>query len=99
MGMFGWSYPPGCSGSPYDGLDYCEVCGNSVDDCVCPKCPICHEYGDPACYDETSEHFHGLVLDEEQKKAIEKNSVQEFDYDEPEPYDYDSDIDIFSEGC
>lgn len=53
MGKFGWSYPPGCSGPPDQDEGPCEVCGLSVDDCICPVCPACQGQGDPACYQET----------------------------------------------
>src|ERR1700720_3365653 len=52
--VFGWSYPPGCSGPP-DDEGPCAVCGNGVDDCTCPECPICKTIGDPHCYRQ-----HGL---------------------------------------
>lgn len=54
MGIFGWSYPPGCSGPPeYD--DNCQVCFYSVENCICPVCPKCEECGNPDCYTK-----HGL---------------------------------------
>jgi hypothetical protein len=61
MSIFGWSYPPGAANDPsapynQDGSDACEVCGQSVDACICPECPVCECCGDPACYDQ-----HGLV--------------------------------------
>lgn len=59
MGLFGWSYPPGCESVPGDEAEYCEVCGNPVDDCVCPPCKVCGEYGNPQCYENAS---HGMVM-------------------------------------
>ncbi len=54
--VFGWSYPPGCSGPPDDGPDGpCEVCGEPVLKCKCPECPVCGNWGDPKCYQD-----HGL---------------------------------------
>lgn len=54
--VFGWNYPPGCSGPPDD--DYpCMVCGQYEGFCECPECPVCGEYGNPECYKE-----HGLQL-------------------------------------
>jgi len=35
----------------------CEMCGNAVDDCICPECPVCSTFGDPSCY-----HKHGLIV-------------------------------------
>ena len=70
MGMFGWSYPPGCSGTPFDDEGPCEVCGGydtyhgeGPNQCVCPECPECGDVGNPDCYTE-----HGLVLSDEQVK-------------------------------
>lgn len=61
--IFGWSYPPGCSGTPYDEDDGpCEVCGLEVCECICPECDVCGEVGDPHCY-----MHHGLHRTEEQK--------------------------------
>jgi hypothetical protein len=60
MGIFGWSYPPGCSGPPDDEAP-CDVCGREVDDCICPECPTCSGVGDPKCYEQ-----HGLVRTAEQ---------------------------------
>jgi hypothetical protein len=62
-GIFGWSYPPGCSGPPEDDGP-CGVCGASVDDCDCPECPTCSGVGDPKCYTE-----HGLSLDRKRLAA------------------------------
>jgi hypothetical protein len=40
------------------GMDQsCEMCGNMVDDCICPECPVCYTFGDPSCY-----HKHGLIV-------------------------------------
>lgn len=88
MGIFGWSYPPGCSCTPFDGPDYCEVCENLVDDCICPECKVCEEVGNPSCYDEKSKHYHGMILNDEQKEAIENNKAR---YSEDEPPYYEED--------
>ena len=50
MGIFGWSYPPGCSGPPDQDEPPCDVCGEFVDACICPECRVCGVQGDPACY-------------------------------------------------
>lgn len=53
MGIFGWSYPPGCNSVPGDEPEGpCEVCGQDIDNCICPVCPMCGVYGDPHCYQE-----------------------------------------------
>jgi hypothetical protein len=53
--MTGWNMPPGCT---YADLDRafgeegpCSVCGQTIDDCLCPECPHCGSVGDPVCYD------------------------------------------------
>ena len=59
--IFGWSYPPGCSGPPDIPEGPCEVCGMPLDDCICPECSTCGTQGDPKCYLE-----HGLVRNQDQ---------------------------------
>lgn len=77
MGIFGWSYPPGCSGPPDDYEGPCDVCGNLVDNCVCPECPVCGDYGNPDCYEK-----HGLIPSLEQiegrrlRDEIERNEAE-----------------------
>lgn len=61
MSLFGWSYPPGCSGPPDEYEGPCELCGHEVDDCICPACTVCGAQGDPCCYSR-----HGMVLNEQQ---------------------------------
>lgn len=61
--IFGWSYPPGCSGPPeYD--EQCEVCGLEVDTCICPECK-CGETGNPDCYEN-----HGLEMSDAQRESL-----------------------------
>ena len=67
-GIFGWSYPPGCSGSPWDDYRPCDVCGKDVERCLCPECSVCGCQGDPQCYDQ--EHGHGLVRTAAQVKSL-----------------------------
>lgn len=50
MSIFGWDYPPGCSSVPGDEEFPCSVCGQWMDDCICPECPVCGEIGNPDCY-------------------------------------------------
>ena|SRR6267154_4781490 len=58
--MTGWNLQPGCTTQDIDraagAYDRCEVCGEAVDDCICPECPKCGEYGNPKCYNK-----HGLI--------------------------------------
>lgn len=67
--IFGWSYPPGCSGPPDDDEYPCEVCGEGLDNCICPECPICEDVGNRDCYIN-----HGLRRTEEQKFSLESNN-------------------------
>jgi len=69
MGIFGWSYPPGCSGPPDDEENPCEVCGEWPDTCICPACSICGDYGNRYCYFQ-----HGMKRTEEQKFLFEINN-------------------------
>ena len=72
MRIFGWDYPLGCSSTPYDEDDPpCEVCGEFIEDCICPECPECGEIGRPKCYLE-----HGLLRTEAQKFFMECNQRQ-----------------------
>lgn len=64
MPNFGWDYPPGCSGTPYDEPDYCQICAQDVDNCICPECPVCGQAGDPDCYPH-----HGMIRSEAQEQA------------------------------
>lgn len=79
MGMFGWSYPPGCSAVPGDEPEGpCLVCGGDVNctpkegakqgirACICPACPVCGEIGNPDCYKSTLEGGHGIAQTQEQ---------------------------------
>jgi hypothetical protein len=77
MGIFGWSLPPGCSHRDIEraagGDGPCEVCGDMVDDCICPECPECPEcgtFGDPKCY-----AGHGLAMTEKQKLSLAWNEA------------------------
>ena len=35
--------PNGCD-------EYCSLCGQPIDSCICPACPLCEAQGDPQCY-------------------------------------------------
>jgi hypothetical protein len=63
--MTGWNLPPGCTTRMIDEAagvyDICDCCGKGVEDCICPECPTCSEYGNPKCYKE-----HGLKFNREQ---------------------------------
>lgn len=79
MSIFGWSYPPGCSGPPEDSIGPCECCGQAVYDCECPECPVCSEFGNPKCY-----HDHGLLYAMEQ---IHGQAILEDSYFEQAKWD------------
>ncbi len=72
--LFGWSYPPGAANdpfAPYNQVDGpCAVCGNFVDDCICPECPERTSQGDPSCYIQ-----HGLHRTPEQIFALAWNEA------------------------
>lgn len=82
MSIFGWSYPPGCNGTPYDEDYPCEVCGGydtiggkGKNQCVCPECKVCGEVGNPDCYlpvDSKNEFHHGQVMTEEQERMAKE---------------------------
>lgn len=58
MSKFGWSYPPGCRGTPHDESDPpCAICLGDPASCGCPECPVCLVAGDPDCYGPEG---HGL---------------------------------------
>jgi hypothetical protein len=77
MGAFGWSYPPGCSGTPADEEFACAVCGGfdidprharpGVFACICGECSECGQVGCPDCYKKVEDGGHGLVLLDSQK--------------------------------
>ena len=72
--MFGWSLPPGCSMRDIDRLSEespCAVCGNTLDDCICPECPVCTGVGDPKCYEQ-----HGMVRTPEQIAIFAAHEAQ-----------------------
>jgi hypothetical protein len=86
MSLFGYSYPPGCSSTPFDDFPPCEVCGLDDYDCICPECPECGQVGCWTCYEE-----HGLVLSEKQverqyilKEEQEKETANWKEYAEQE---------------
>ena len=98
MGNFGWSLPPGVSHRMIDeamGFDEpCEMCGYDVDHCVCPECPVCDTYGDPACYSK-----HGLIVSKEQIDGL-KAMHEAIEHDrlvDDELYKSYLEDDIFSE--
>jgi hypothetical protein len=68
--IFGWSYPPGCSGPPDESEGPCDVCGNSVENCLCHECPKCGSVGDPRCYQD-----HGLVRTQGQRVCRQEATI------------------------
>ena len=73
MGKFGWSYPPGCSGTPFDEEEWCACCGQGEFSCICPECPVCYEAGNPACYDPET---HNLVYSQAQEESYDAACAQ-----------------------
>jgi hypothetical protein len=58
----------------------CDICGGSAEawgepqynGCMCPECPVCDEVGNPACYDQHSDHYHGLERSLTQMASLAK---------------------------
>jgi hypothetical protein len=54
---FGWDLPPGCTlkhiEDAFGDEGPCLCCGHDPADCICPECPVCHEQGNPKCYENT----------------------------------------------
>ncbi len=66
MGKFGWSLPPGCGTLPGEEDEGpCMMCGNSIDNCICPSCPVCTDVGNPKCYEQ-----HGMERSKEQIDSL-----------------------------
>lgn len=61
MGIFGWSYPPGCSGTPYDEDPPCAACGLDPDQCECPICPECGELIPPLTIQQHAETYGCII--------------------------------------
>ena len=74
--IFGWSYPPGCSGPPDENECPCLVCGLWPDDCICTECPVCSSIGDPACYSTPELEAHGLVRTEVQIRSLAEQQTK-----------------------
>jgi len=74
MSLFGWSYPPGCSGTPYDEDHPCDVCGEFEDTCICPECTQCGAIGDTKCY-TPGHHVQTMTRSEEQKYRLAWNEA------------------------
>ena len=92
--MSGFNLPPGCGTLPgEEDDDWCIVCHNDLDHCVCPRCPECDEIGNPSCYieDYLNKNYvggcHALKMTDEQKrvraeneKEMEQNAQKESEY-------------------
>ena len=61
----------------------CQCCGKLIDDCICPECPVCSEYGDPNCYKE-----HGLKYSAEQVEGIVAVNDAEWKFSQDESCSY-----------
>lgn len=76
MGMFGWSYPPGCSSVPGDEPCYCEVCGQGEDDCQCPECPVCGDIGNKKCYGDVGEDVTKMLSLCDERNSLNDQWIQ-----------------------
>jgi hypothetical protein len=75
MSIFGWDLPPGCTTRDIDiaaGVyDVCEICYESIDDCMCDECPTCATVGDVVCC-----YTHGFVWSPQQQTAYKAGRVK-----------------------
>lgn len=78
--IFGWSLPPGCTMQQIEeqagAFALCDVCGHSIDDCICPECSICNEAGNLNCYRPEG---HGLKFTKEQSVGRIKRKIAELE--------------------
>lgn len=66
MSKFGYWYPPGAANdpnAPYNQDDPpCDICGQEIENCICPECSVCGQIGERQCYGELpGAETHGLV--------------------------------------
>ena len=55
----------------------CEICGREGDSCICPECPVCHDFGNEKCYVRPGRGVmgcHNMMLTKEQ--LISKQECQ-----------------------
>lgn len=76
--IFGWSYPPGCSGPPEEqmGSEVCEVCGHDTDTCICPECPKCKAVGDVRCYDGGYQYIWSKRYQKQTKRKVQPHGMK-----------------------
>lgn len=78
MGIFGWSYPPGCSGTPYDECpdgDACAFCGQELPEDAQPDSWAFEGYCDAECAARELLHeatFTDDALHASQRKTMER---------------------------
>jgi len=65
----------------------CSCCGKAIDDCICPECPVCEEYGNPECYKE-----HGLKYSAEQVEGMKALEDAEWKMSQDEACGYLTDV-------
>lgn len=77
--MTGWNLPPGCTYRDIDELagvyDMCDVCGQYVDNCVCPNC-ACGEYGRLKCYEAIGDGGHGMRMNKAQALKRQETNIR-----------------------
>lgn len=83
MGIFGWSYPPGCSGPPEEDC-YCWICGEPEHRCICPECSFCGTVGDPDCYVTAKDAGHWMIISDDQIQRMKENTQKWEDQDRRE---------------
>jgi hypothetical protein len=65
----------------------CLCCGKPIDNCICPECPVCSEYGNPECYKE-----HGLKYSAEQVEGMKAVEDAEWKASQDESCGYLTDV-------
>ena len=86
-----WNSIPGYdqwkTAEPYYEEGPCECCGKPVDDCICPECSVCGQYGNPKCYKE-----HGLKYSAEQVESLMALNNSEWKQSQEECCGYITDV-------
>jgi len=79
--IFGWSYPPGCSGPPEPDEQPCDICWRSIEDCTCPECQTCGVQG---CLEHLSDgELAGLWMQHTAQAAAMKRELSQRDIKSP----------------
>ena len=67
--MYGFRGPS--DDPPGEPDEFCQICGKNPDECVCPECTVCSEYGNPECIDKhMPRSAWSVILTKEQLAAL-----------------------------